>query len=74
MRRKSKMKITITGGRAEGKSVLALVMHKLLQKYTLYTVSIKEEPNVSREFESTLKVKKMKKLQPRNVVIEIVND
>ena len=68
------MKITITGRRGEGKSMLALSIHKLLQKYTSHSITLREVPNESREFKSKLKVKKVKKLLPRQIKIEVIND
>ena len=68
------MRITITGERSEGKTALALVIHKLLQKYTRYTLTVREVPNEAREFKSALKVKEIKRLSPRYVKIEVAND
>ena len=68
------MIITITGKRSEGKSTLAYIINKLLKKYTPCTISIKEEPNVSRNFKAIQKVKRMKKLQTRSVVIDVANN
>ena len=70
----TKMKITITGKRSEGKSMLARNIHKLLQKYTPYIITLTELPNESIQFKSKLKVKKMKYLQPKRVKIEVVNE
>ena len=67
------MKITITGKKSEGKSKLALIIHKAIQKYTLYTVSVQEVPNEARNFKSALKMKNMKKLLPRFVKIVVIN-
>ena len=65
------MKITITGKRSEGKSILAIILCKLLQKYTSYNVSLTEEPSPTKTCKAKFKVKAMKQLQPRKVDIVV---
>jgi len=67
------MQITISGERSEGKTILSLVIRKLLQKYTQYdVVSVTEKPNLTRG-NITVGIDE-EKLGPRKVDIIVSNE
>lgn len=68
------MKIIISGERSDGKTILSLVLHRLLQKYTQYDVSVTEEPNLTKVSITKLRMKYIDQLEPRKVDIIVSNE
>lgn len=74
-----KLTIHISGPRASGKSALAHIIKKLLEKHANYTVDYIEEKNIPtyqaeriRQSYEKLKVKDIA-LKPRSLIIKVEN-